>query len=61
MSQFVTKGVPKLSQPWNMGVCLTPGFKQCYLSVVRNGDTQLLPISKRVAAELIASGMPYQG
>jgi hypothetical protein len=59
--QFITKGVPKLAQPSNMSVCLPFSFKRCFLSITRDGDTKMWPISKGVAAELISSGIPYQG
>lgn len=59
--QFITKGVPKLEKAEDVSVCLTPAFKQTCLSVVRDGHCELLLISKRVAAELIAAGFAYQG
>lgn len=58
---LITKGVPKLTKPEDISVCLTPGFKRCFLSIIRDGDTQMLLISKKVAAELIAAGISYQG
>jgi hypothetical protein len=61
MTRFITKGVPKLKKAEDVSVCLTPGFDRCYLSVIRNGDCQTYPISKKVAAELIAAGFAYQG
>jgi hypothetical protein len=57
----ITKGVPKLDTAEAVSVCLMPGFYRCQLSVIRNGDTKTYKISKRVAAELIAAGFPYQG
>lgn len=59
--QFITKGVPKLKKAEDISVCLTPGFDRCRLSVVRDGDCKMYPISKKVAAELIAAGISYQG
>jgi hypothetical protein len=62
MSQdYVTKGVPKLMRAEDYSVCLTSGFRRCGLAVIRNGTTQLLAISKKVAAELIAAGFAFQG
>ena len=68
VTPYITAGVPALSKAENISVCLTPGpeggqgrFAHCKLSVVRNGDTVSHRISKSVAAELIAHGIPYQG
>ena len=61
MSKIITNGIKKLSKPEDVSVCLPPGFKRCRLSVVRDGDTELLPISKKVAEALISSGVAYQG
>ncbi len=61
MTTFITKGVPKLTKPEDICVGLTPGFKHCSLSIVRDGETRMWLISKKVAAELIAIGIPYQG
>jgi len=56
------KGTREILTPVDdLSVCLPPGFEQCQLSVIRGGETELLPISKRVAAELIAAGTGYQG
>lgn len=59
--QFITAGVPKLKEAEDISVCLPLGFERCCLSIVRDGNCQLLPISKKVAAELIAAGFAYQG
>lgn len=59
--QFITEGVPKLRKAENISVCLPPGFPQCTLSVTRDGVCRGYPISKTVAAELIAAGLPYEG
>lgn len=61
MSEFITKGVPKLKKAENVSVCLPPGFNKCQLSVIRDGHVETFPISKKVAAELIAAGFAYQG
>jgi len=59
--QLITKGVVRLRRAEYLSVCLPPGFKRCYLSVDRDGNAKLLPISRAVAAELIAEGIAYQG
>lgn len=59
--RFITKGVPKLQRAEDISVCLPPGFAQCTLSVTRDGVSKGYLISKKVAAELIAAGLPYEG
>jgi len=59
--RFITRGVPQLSEAEDVSVCLTPGFEKCNLSVIRDGNCEMYPISKKVAAELIAAGFGYQG
>jgi len=63
MTTFITKGVPRLPKPDSISVCLPPGFRRCLLAIGRNGEThwKLLAISRKVAAELIASGLAFQG
>jgi hypothetical protein len=58
---FITDGVPELPRAEDVSVCLPPGFDQCHLSVVRDGNCEMYPISEGVAAELIAVGLGYQG
>ena len=61
MKKYITTGVPKLSKAESVSVCLPPGVSQCKLAVVRDGNCKCFCISKKVAAELIAAGFPYEG
>jgi len=55
---FISKGVPRLSKSEHIQVQV-PREGQPSLCVVRDGDTHAFPISKKVAAELIAAGFTY--
>ncbi len=55
---FIATGVPRLSQSEHVSVQV-PREGQPSLCVVRDGDIHAFPISKKVAAELIAAGFTY--
>lgn len=50
----MTKALGKISE----GITIILG-KKAYLEVTEDGDTRLLPISKKVAEVLIANGFTY--
>lgn len=55
----ITKGIRKLYAPDSpLQVCV-PGDGPPCLYVTRYGNTETLPISRRVAEELIAAGFSY--
>ena len=57
-----TRGVPCLPRPRHITIGLTPRFKTCCLNVVtKDNMTESLPISKGVAAWLLAEGYSAEG
>lgn len=55
---FVKKNIPILDKPDHIQVCV-PANDKPRLLVVRDGMSELLTISDKVAAELIAYGLPH--
>ena len=59
---YITHGVRKLSRPRDTSVLLQVSQHRTKLAVTyRDGKTEILPISAKVAEVLIARGMAYQG
>jgi len=63
VTEFITDGVRKLKKAEDISVFIPhqSGHKRALLIVVREDSPICYPISKAVAAELIAAGIPYQG
>ena len=59
LDTFVTEGIRQLPKS-SLSIGLPPAFPRCVLIVTTTeGDVEELRISKRVAEELIATGLPY--
>lgn len=58
----ISKGIRRLKKPQYVGIDIDGNAGKPSLVVTHaNGDTECLPISKRVAESLIARGMNYEG
>ena len=58
----ISKGIRHLKKPQHVTINIDGNSKKPSLVVIHaNGDTDCLPISKKVAEVLIARGMAYGG
>lgn len=59
---LVAKGIRRLRKPQSVQVGLPPNWDPPALNILhKNGDTESIPISKKVAEVLIAYGMSCEG